>query len=165
MKVVTILLTKYSDLFGKFIGAISKEGYSHASLSIDENEEIFYSFNYKGFAIETPKKKRERSRKEGSVCIRMEVPDSTFQMIKEEIEYFLANKEDYRYCFRGVALCLLHIPFKFKNQYFCSQFVAEILAKAGAVELKKRETLYLPNHLLDGIECLFSQKQIVYNVI
>lgn len=63
MKTVTILLTKYSDLFGRFISGISKYGYSHASISIDEKEEIFYSFNVKGFAIEKPKKRTPK--KEG----------------------------------------------------------------------------------------------------
>lgn len=37
--------------------------------------------------------------------------------------------------------------------------------KAGVIELKKQETLYLPGQLLDGFECLFSKKQIVYNAI
>lgn len=57
MKTVTILLTKYSDFVGRFICKISKNKYSHASISIDEEEEIFYSFNIKGFAIEKPKKR------------------------------------------------------------------------------------------------------------
>lgn len=43
--------------------------------------------------------------------------------------------------------------------------VHAILGENGAVQLKKKESLYLPNHLLDGFECLFSQKQIAYNVI
>ena len=64
-----------------------------------------------------------------------------------------------------IVLCLLHIPYKFENKYFCSQFVAEILSRAGAIELKKKETLYLPGQLIDGFECLYSQKQIAYNAV
>lgn len=165
MKKVTILLTKYSDLFGRFICGISKNRYSHASISIDEKEEIFYSFNAKGFVIEKPKKRTPRTRMPGSVCIRMQVPDETYALIKKEIDCFLESKEQYAYSCLGVVLCLLHIPYKFKNRYFCSQFVAEVLSGAGAVELKKKESLYLPGQLLDGFECLFSQKQIVYNVL
>lgn len=160
MKTITILLTKYSDLFGKFICCISKNRYSHASISIDETEEIFYSFNAKGFVIEKPKK-----RMPGSVCIRMQVPDETYESIKKEIDRFLETREQYAYSCLGVVLCLLHIPHKFENRYFCSQFVAEVLSRAGAIQLKKKETLYLPGQLLDGIECLFSQKQIVYNAV
>jgi len=165
MKTVTILLTKYSDLFGSFISVISGNGYSHASISIDGEEEIFYSFSYNGFVIEKPKKRVPKTRKPGSICIRMQVPESTYSIIQEEVDQFLMNRERYAYSRLGVVLCLLHIPHKFKNQYFCSQFVAEILSHAGAVELKKKESLYLPNQLIDGVECLFSQKQIAYNEI
>lgn len=165
MKTITILLTKYSDWFGRFICCISKNSYSHASISIDESEEIFYSFNKKGFVIEKPKKKTPRTRLPGSVCIRMQVPNETYELIKKEIDLFLETKDQYTYSRLGVVLCLLHIPHKFENRYFCSQFVAEILSKAGAIELQKKETLYLPGQLLDGFECLFSRKQIVYNAV
>lgn len=165
MKTITILLTGYSDWFGRFIRVISRSGYSHASLSIDGTEEVFYSFNGKGVVVEKPKKRKSRRRKEGSVCIRMRVPESICHDIAEEIQRFLEQKDIYTYSRLGVILCLLHIPHKFENAYFCSQFVAEVLSKSGAVQLKKKESLYLPNHLLDGFECLFSQKQIAYNVI
>ncbi len=165
MKTVTVLLTKYSHLFGRFISGISRHKYSHASISIDGEEEIFYSFGFKGFVIEKPKKRIPETRMSGSVCIRMQVPESVFRLIEEEIHQFLEKKEQYIYSRWGVMLCLLHIPHKFQNRYFCSQFVAEILLRAGAVELRKKESLYLPGQLVDGLECLFSRKQLVYNVI
>lgn len=165
MRTVTILLTRYSDWFGKFIRAIGRSGYSHASISIDGKEEIFYSFNYKGFVIEKPRKYIPKMRMSGSVCIRMEVPEDTYARIEEEIMQFVAKRERYAYSRWGVMLCLLHIPHKFKDRYFCSQFVAEILQRAGAVKLKKSGSLYLPEQLIDGVECLFSAKQLVYNII
>ena len=128
MKTVTILLTRYSGLFGRFICGISKHGYSHASISIDGAEEIFYSFNYKGFVVEKPKKRFPRSRMAGSMCIRMQVPEHVFCMIDEEIDHFLEKKEQYFYSRWGIVLCLLHIPHKFKNRYFCSQFTLKVPA-------------------------------------
>lgn len=164
MKTVTILLTKYASPFSRFICGISKNKYSHASISIDEQEELFYSFNYKGFAIEKPKKHTPATRLQESVCIRIQVPEETYLLIEEEIKRFMENREMYAYSRWGVILCLLHIPHKFQNKYFCSQFVAEVLLRTGAVELKKKESLYLPGQLMDGIDCLFSAKQIVYNM-
>ena len=94
------------------------------------------------------------------------------QSLKEATAYkidFLDNllekRKVYKYSCLGVALCLLHIPCKFKDSYFCSQFVSEVLSRAGAVELKKKESLYLPGQLMDEMECLFSDKQFVYNAI
>ncbi len=78
MKTVTILLTKYSDSLGRFISKISKNGeagYSHTSICLDENDETFYSFNTKGFAIEKPKERTPRLRMLGSLAIRFKVPD------------------------------------------------------------------------------------------
>ena len=115
--------------------------------------------------MEKPKKYTPKLRKPGSICIRMQVPEETYQQIETEIQLFLAKKEKLNYSRVGVRLCLLQIPYKFENKYFCSQFVAEVLAKVGAVKLRKKESLYLPGQLLDGIEGCFSPKQIVYNVI
>lgn len=162
MKTVTILLTKYSDMFGRCICKLSRSGYSHASISIDGDEEIFYSFNYRGFVIEKPKKRIPKKRCPESVYVRIQVPIETYTLIEEEIKGFLHNKAFYTYSRIGVVLCLLHIPHKFKNQYFCSQFVAEILSRAGAISLHKKESLYLPEHLIDGIEGLYSQTRVTY---
>ena len=64
-----------------------------------------------------------------------------------------ARRGDYHYNYVGVALCLLHLPFRWRNRYFCSQFVAELLSASGAVSMRKAPSLYLPNHFpaeLDG---------------
>lgn len=164
MKTVTILLTKYMDIGSRIISMISPYGYTHASISIDENEEIFYSFNYRGFVIETPKKRYPSNRCPENAYIRLSIPEDTYEIIKQEIEGFLACKEYYTYSRIGVVLCLLQIPHKFSNKYFCSQFVAEILSHAGAIHVKKNESLYLPDQLIDGIECLFSHKQVEYQL-
>ncbi len=164
MKTITILLTKYSDFFGRIARGIRDKGYSHASISID-GEETFYSFNYKGFAIEKPKERKPRKQVPGSLCIRMEVPDENYNIMKNEINKFIEEKEKYKFARLGLAMCFIGIPNKFKDKFFCSQFVAEMLTRAGAVKLKKRTSLYMPTHFINGFECLFSKKQLVYNAI
>ena len=168
MKTVTILLTKYSDIMGRFISKLSKNGeagYSHASICLDENDETFYSFNLKGFVIEKPKEKVSRLRMPGSLAIRFQVPEHIHEKLQQLIDKFVLAREQYAYSGKGVLLCLLHIPHKFEKKYFCSQFVAEVLEKAGAVKLNRRKSLFLPNHFLKDIEALFSKKQLAYNVV
>lgn len=164
-KTVTILLTKYTDLFSRFISIISKNGYSHASISVDGDEEIFYSFSYKGFVVEKPKTKKSKRRTRESICIRMQVSEKAYSIIREEIKGFLMNQSKFGYAKIGIILCMLHIPYKFKNKYFCSQFVAEILSRVEEVTLRKKESLYLPNHFLSETECVFPNKQLIHNVI
>ena len=164
MRKVTVLLTGYSDWLSSFICMLSK-GYSHASIAIDDKEEVFYSFNKNGFVIEKPKKYNPKARRENSVCIRMEVPQEVYEKIEEEIQLFIANKEKYKYSQLGLICCLLKIPVKFKNQYICTQFVTELLEKAGAVQLNKKESLYLPANLLDQMKCCYGNMKLVYNAI
>lgn len=164
MRTITVLLTGYSDWFSTFLCCIDK-GYSHASIAIDEKEEVFYSFNKKGFCIEKPKKYAPKSRRKKSVCIRMQVPDDVYHQLEDEIWRFIEHRESYKYSRMGVILCLLHIPYKFHNKYFCSQFVSEVLAKAGVVELQKKESLYMPSQLISQLRCRFAEMQLFHNVI
>lgn len=160
MKTVSILLTRYVDAFGKFICLMRKKKFSHASISIDGNEEIFYSFNYKGLAIEKPKKYFPKLRSSEGLMMRFQVTLDVYNKIKSYIDEFLNKKGSLNYSQLGVILCILHIPYKFKNSYFCSQFITEILYKSGAVKLKKSTTLYLPSDIIDGLEFNFSPLEI-----
>jgi hypothetical protein len=146
MKTVTISLTKYSDFLGRLIRGIDGSGYSHASISIDGKEEIFYSFNYKGFAIEKPKKYWPKKKAPGTLHIRIQVRQREFERLKKEIDYFIAHRKDYKFSNWGIVLCVLGIPHKFDQYYFCSQFVAEVLKRSGVVKLNKPSSVYLPNH-------------------
>lgn len=145
MHTVTVLLTRYYDFWGRLICFLSHSEFSHASVSLDGSDE-FYSFNYHGFVIEHPKKKKKIS-----LAITFEVTDREFDIIDSEIKRFRDNRSDYKYTIAGLLLCMMRIPHKFKNRYICSQFVAEVLSYSGAATLKKSPSLYLPVHLKDGL--------------
>jgi len=145
MKTINIVLTKYSDPLSTLIYFLTGFGYTHASIGFSADEERLYSFNFKGFCTET----KERYRRRGvtkSVCYQLVVSDSVYTKLYDLIEQFLANRTQFFYTKLGTLLCLLRIPFKRKNHYFCSQFVAEMLEESGAFRLKRRPSLYLPNH-------------------
>ena len=52
----------------------------------------------------------------------------------------------------------MHIRWKRRRHYFCSQFVSEVLEKSGAMELPKDSTLMHPSDYttLPGLECLYT---------
>lgn len=162
-RIITVLLTRYYSTFANFIYYISGRGYTHASLSLDDKNEYFYSFNFKGFRKEYPKKHKRRSGK--SISYKLEVPQEGFEKIEQRIEEMEKEKDHLYYSRIGVVLCLLHIPCKRKNHYFCSQFVVEMLQLSNAVFIEKHTSLYLPNQLpfeLRRQDCL---REIVYNPI
>ncbi|MBQ7740074.1 MAG: hypothetical protein IJT65_02400 [Eubacterium sp.] len=144
---VTILLSKYCDPFSNFIAAASGK-YTHVSISVDPEENEFYSFNLKGFIKEYWHGKKSKYLLPHRKYIRINVSDEIFEKLKDEINKFEKRKSELSYTAFGTILCIMKIPHRFKKRYFCSQFVAEVLEKSGALKLTKKATLYLPMHFL-----------------
>lgn len=127
MKQICILLTKYSDWISSLVYYIGGQGYTHSSIALGDQPTQFYSFNYRGFAVETTEKHRRRGVR-CSRLYRLNVSDTVYERIEERIRHFLENRENYRYTRLGVLCCVLRLPLYWKNHYFCSQFVAELLS-------------------------------------
>ncbi len=160
---ITVLLTRYYSTFSNFIYFVSGRGYTHASLALDDKNESYYSFNFRGFRKEYPKKYRHRSK--SSISYTLEIPKEDYEKIREKIKEMEHGKEKFHYSRIGVLLCLLHIPFRRKNYYFCSQFVTEMLQMSDAVLLRKDASLYLPNDLPDELGRQSCLKEIICNPV
>lgn len=159
VKTITVLLSRQYDTFSKLVYYVTGRGYTHASLSLDEDEECYYSFNIKGFRRERPSRWKKQGEK---IAYRMLIPESEYDVIYDEVKRMEAHSESLSYSSIGVFFCLLHIPFKMKNKYFCSQFVTEMLQKTSSIQLKKKSYLYVPNELpeiLSEQKCL---KEIIF---
>lgn len=124
---------------------MSNSEFSHACISLDKENKEFYSFNYKGFAVEHHKKR-------SGLCIQMRVSEKVYLQAQNRIKEFINENSKYKYSYFGMLLCMLHIPHRFKRHYFCSQFVAELLSYVGIVKLKKQASLYLPYHLISEVD-------------
>lgn len=155
---VLILLTKFPDNGSKAIHLITNFQYTHASIGLDEDMNTFYSFVTKGFIVEKITR-YIRPDWEALPCLlyELDVEEEVYQDIKERLNRFLENKKAMHYTRMGLLLCLLHIPCRIKNHYFCSQFVAEILHESKAVFLRKNSSLYLPKDFgrLQGVKVRF----------
>lgn len=142
MKKVTVLLTKYSDKVSSVIYYLTGRTYTHASLGVNG---IYYSFNYKGFCTETIALHRKRGVGK-SMLYELNISDEAYKSICKQIQYFQQHRTRFHYSRLGVICCFLRIPFYRKNHYFCSQFVAEVLKRSGALSFKTPAELYLPSH-------------------
>lgn len=152
VKTISVLLTRHYDLCSNFIYMISGRGYTHASIALDNNYDCFYSFNFRGFSIEHPGKRKKVQRQRKSICYHFTVSEAVYEDIKERISKFIDKQNEYQYSQLGLFLCILRIPHQFRKQYFCSRFVAEILTQSGAVSLKRHSSLYLPNQFVKELE-------------
>ncbi|MBQ8144635.1 MAG: hypothetical protein IJ452_06655 [Butyricicoccus sp.] len=142
---ILILLTRYPDVGSRLIEIFTGTYFTHASIGLDEDVNTFYSFNYKGFAVEKVER-FARLKGKGYPCQLYELPvdEKTYRAMKQVLHGFVEHKNRFRYTRFGVAMCLLRIPYRRNGRFFCSQFVAEVLHRAQVVRLKKASTLYLP---------------------
>lgn len=164
MRQISILLTKYSDWISTLVYHVSGQSFTHSSIALDEDENTYYRFNYRGFTVETVEKHRRRGVKK-SRCIRLLVSEESYRQIKARIQDISEHSAEYRYTRLGVLFCVLRIPFHWNGHYFCSQFVAELLQESGAVPLKRRPGFYLPNQFDVELPGLPACQEILCNVV
>lgn len=162
---IAVLLVRQHSKFSNLVYVIGGGGYTHAALAIDAEGDDFYSFNFRGFCIEHPRKRIHRSLRK-SAYYQFEVTEEEYQILKERIDRFLENPDRYNYNRLGVLLCLLRIPFRTKKSYFCSQFVAEMLSLCDrTIVLNKKSSLYMPNHLTKELAVQPSLSKVIYNIL
>ena len=147
-KKIYVLLTCFPDAGSKFLRAVTGFQYTHASIGLEEDMNTFYSFVEKGFIVE----KIDRYIKPDRIpfpCRLYELPvsEGVYDRVKEIANLFTRQKKELRYTRMGVLLGLMRIPYRKRKQYFCSQFVAEVLEKSRAMRLSKNSALYFPEDL------------------
>ena len=145
MKTISVLFTTYTDFVSRLVGIMSGFNCTHVSIALDEDNEYFYSFNTKGFKKEYPKRHKNRTKE--NVCLKVQVTPQQYNKLRGLIERFERKKDKYKYNYWGVFFCMMRLSHERENKYFCSEFVAELLAKAKILTLRKKKSRYLPYHL------------------
>ena len=153
MKTLYIFLTRTDSIVSKIVSFFTKTNYTHASLAFDEELVLLYSSGRKNGIKMFPSGPTQESLYRGffgrdghtpCVLYALEVNEEVYNKAKEEIDFFMTNINDYKFSILGVIACKFGIKWKRKNKYFCSQFVAEILSRSGAVEVPKEPCLMHP---------------------
>ena len=153
MKKLYLFLSRTDSIASKIVHFFTKTTYTHASLSFDEDCVYLYSSGRKkGFKMFPAGPTRESlyrgffGRDDHTPCVlySFDVPDEVFDKARAEIEYFMEHNDDYKFSAWGIIACKFGIRWERKNKYFCSQFVAEILTRSGAVSLGKPSCLVHP---------------------
>lgn len=148
-KTISILFSTYTDVASKVVYLLSNRGYTHVSIALDSNFEYFYAFNTKGFRKEYPRKHKNRTK--NNICLKLEVSKKQYTKLENILKEFKRKESTYSYNWLGLIFCLFKLKLPRKNKFFCSQFVAKLLEKAGILKLKKDSGKYLPNNLMKEI--------------
>lgn len=153
MKTLYIFLSRTDSIVSKIVRLFTKTDYTHASLAFDEELVLLYSSARKRGVKMFPAGPCQESLYRGffgrdahtpCVLYALEVSEEAYNKAKEEIDFFMKNIDDYKFSVLGVAACKFGIKAKRKNKFFCSEFVAEILTRSGAITLPKEPCLTHP---------------------
>lgn len=158
---LSVLFVNYEDFWSKVVYYILGRGYGHAAIGVDEEEETYYSFNFKGFRREKPRKHEDIISK--SVCYKLNVSKEEYDKVVQMIDEFQQRRFEWKYNLAGLLLSIFHIKRQKKDHYFCSEFVAEMLERAKVTEFEKNVAHYLPNRLEQEIQKLKNLEEIILN--
>lgn len=160
-KEIYVLLTYPPTLIAKVIGLYTRKSYTHASISLDPEFKQLYSFGRKilyfplicGFIHENPKGGvYSLSDQISCKVFKIEVTPSQFEMVKQNIEGYIAEKGKYRYNFMGLIGIMLNRRIPVKDSFFCSEFVANVLNDSGIELFDKHSYFVRPDDFLEKDE-------------
>lgn len=166
-KKIYLLLTRTGTGFSSMIYKATGYEYTHASISLDKNLSNLYSFGRKnmvlpfiaGFVKEDLNGGVfEKYKNTKCALYEIEVSLDVYRNIQKIIDEFLRDKHSYKYNFLGLPFILFNIPYKREKHFLCSQFVAYVLHKSGAVKLDREFTIIKPRDLMTIVN-----KRLVYN--
>ena len=155
---IFVLLTQFPGFDSRALRWWTRFPYSHVSLGLDEDMNTFYSFVVKGFIVEDISRYNKPGRSPFPCELYgLEVSELTYQAVKKNILSFIQKRSSLSYSRLGLILTLINIPWRLKNRYICSHFVAQTLQRCTAIRLKKDSTLYLPGDFpsLKGLHMIF----------
>ena len=149
-KKIYILLTQTYTTIARIIKIITKDKYSHASISLDIKCNNMYSFGRKyiyfpfyGIFLKEDLRKGLFIRNKNALVVIYEIKVTKKQYNKiKEIE--LNNKG-----YNIIGLLLAHFRVKLhRRKYYCSEFVYEVLSNKEIEIYNKENTLFKPEKLI-----------------
>ena len=115
---IYILLTRFPGLDAKALSYYTRFPYSHASVGLEEDTNIFYSFVVKGFIVEDIARYCRADRPPFPCALyELEVTQAVYDRVKDLLQNFVKHRSTLRYSYWGLLLSLIHIPWKLKNRY------------------------------------------------
>ncbi|WP_077324189.1 hypothetical protein [Virgibacillus siamensis] len=152
-KEIYLLLTDTGTLFTKTIKLYTKNPFNHASIAFDGTLTELYSFGRKnihnpfigGFVKENI---HDNLMREADCAIySRSIPAEQCEKMINYIQKIKEQQDQYRYNLLGLFAIILRIRFNRENAFFCSQFIATVLAECGVTTFPKPPSLVTPHDL------------------
>lgn len=154
MKRIYIVLTHTGTNLSKIIKKWTKDEFSHVSISLDEDLEQMYSFGrlhpynpvWAGLVHEKQNEGTyKRFKKTKAAIYSIEVDDEQYVIIRNTIHSMYKNRNKYKFNIIGLLAIGFNKSVKFKNWFYCAEFVKYVLDQAG-VELGLSDKMIRPEN-------------------
>lgn len=153
-KKIYIVLTQTYTTIARIIKSITKDKYSHASISLDIKCNNMYSFGRKyiyfpfyGIFLKEDLRKGLFIRNKNALVViyEIKVTKKQYNKIKDKIKEIELNNKGYNI----IGLLLAHFRVKLhRRKYYCSEFVYEVLSNKEIEIYNKENTLFKLEELI-----------------
>ncbi len=153
MKKVYLVLTQTYSGLAKTIKVLTKEEYSHASISLDSKCKEMYSFGrkyryfpfYGIFQHEDLRKGLFKNKNALISIYEIDVSNDQYDKIVKKIKKIKNTNNGYNII--GLLLAYFRIKLN-RNKYYCSEFVYEVLSSNGVDIYDKNKIRFQPMELI-----------------
>lgn len=165
-KQIYILLSHSGSILSKLISIYTRKNYTHVSLGLDKDLDELYSFGrlrpynpVLGGFIQEDIINGTYNRFPNTRCALylLTVTEDQYERLGRVIEKFKKDQGKYKYNLIGLIGVMINRPIAREYNYFCSQFVSEVLSNSGINIIEKTPGLTCP---VDFLEC--EELQIIY---
>jgi len=150
-KSIYLVLSHSGTLTSKFLKIMTKNEYTHVSISLDKDLNHMYSFAriYEHFPlpggfVKENAENNPVSLKTNCSIYELKVDKLTYEKINSQINSFLKEKNIYTYNMIGLAGAYFGLPIERKTSFFCSQFIDKLLKDNGVNLTNKPSGLVKP---------------------
>ena len=163
---IYILLSHTGSILSKLINIYTRKSFTHVSIGLDQDLDELYSFGrvrpynpvIGGFVQEDILNGTyKRFPKTKCAIYSLNVNEDQYGRLEEEIQRFKKDQKKYGYNLIGLFGVLFHYPVYRQYNYFCSQFVSEVLSNSGINIIEKSPGLTSPTDFIgcEGLEVVY----------
>ena len=162
---IYIVLSKTGTLLSRAITLVTGDKFCHASISFDTTLKEMYTFGRKWGYLPFPGEYTIESTNHGTfkqfsnseiLIIKINTDTHKQYMLKRHLNNMYRHRNKYGFNYIGLILAGAGIRFKYKNRYYCSEFVRNVLVKYNIIDMPT-------NKIIRPIEFLDMQNiEIVY---
>lgn len=158
-KKIYLVFSQTNTVLSKIIKFITKNEYSHVSISFDKECKIMYSFGrkydinpfYGIFKIENINEGLFKKNNAKIAIYELEVTEKIFINIKRNIKKIENNNKGYNIF--GLILAIFGFRVK-RKKYYCSEFIYKVLSADNVKLIKKTKKSIRPSYIQDNINDL-----------